>query len=127
MLKKQFRKPNAVIGTLNYRIGNVTYGAPNTTPSNIMIHKLIENGVEASLIPGFIRSLANAYLINPDMSHCQANKRLKYLGWNDIEIDYHTLQLAITSLETKGLSQLEYKSAPWYQNSFDAKSPTSAC
>ena len=92
-----------------------------------LIHKLIENGVEASLIPGFIRSLANAYLVNPDMSYCQANKRLKYLGWNDVEIDYHTLQLAISSLETKGLSQLEYKSAPWYLNSFDAKSPTSAC
>lgn len=91
-----------------------------------LIHKLIENGVEASLIPGFLRSLANAFLINPGMSHCQANKRLKYLGWDDIEIDYHTLQLAITSLETKGLSRLEYKSAPWYQNSFDTTSPTSA-
>lgn len=86
-----------------------------------LIHKLIENGVEASLIPGFIRSLANAYLINPDMSPSQANKRLKYLGWNDIEIDYHTLQLAQNSLETKGLSQLEYKTAPWYLNSFGTK------
>ncbi|MCD4678279.1 MAG: hypothetical protein K8S18_20145 [Desulfobacula sp.] len=91
-----------------------------------LIHKLIENGVEMSMIPGFIRSLANACLINPDMSHCQANKRLKFLGWDDIEIDYHTLQLAITSLETKGLSQLEYKSAPWYLNSFDTKNPTNA-
>ncbi|NOX35801.1 MAG: hypothetical protein GXP56_19080 [Deltaproteobacteria bacterium] len=88
-----------------------------------LIRKLIENGVEASLIPGFIRSLANACLINPGMSHCQANKRLKYLGWDDIEIDYHTLQLAINSLETKGLCQLEYKSAPWYLNSFNTKNP----
>ncbi|MCD4722699.1 MAG: hypothetical protein K8S13_23010 [Desulfobacula sp.] len=91
-----------------------------------LIRKLIEHGVEASLIPGFIRSLVNACLINPNMSHCQANKRLKYLGWDDIEIDYHTLQLAITSLETKGLSQLEYKSAPWYLNSFNTKNSISA-
>jgi len=88
-----------------------------------LIHKLIENGVEASLIPGFIRSLANACLINPDMSHSQANERLKYLGWDDIEIDYHTLQLAINSLENKGLSQLEYKSAPWYLSGFRTKNP----
>ncbi len=88
-----------------------------------LINKLIENGVEASLIPGFIRSLANAFLINPDMSHYQANKRLKYLGWDDIEIDYHTFQLAITSFETKGLSRLQYKSAPWYLSSFNAKVP----
>ena len=94
-----------------------------TLVDKTLIHKLIENGVEASLIPGFIRSLANAYLINPDMSHYHANKRLKYLGWEDIEIDYHTLQLAITSLETKGLRRLEYKSAPWYLNGFNAKTP----
>jgi hypothetical protein len=88
-----------------------------------LIHKLIENGVEASLIPGFIRSLANACLISPDISHCQANQRLKYLGWDDVEIDYHTLQLAIASLETKGLSRLQYKSAPWYINRFNLRNP----
>ena len=83
-----------------------------------LIGRLIDSGIEASLIPGFIRSLANAYLVSPDMSHCQANKRLKYLGWHDIEIDYHTFQLAINSLEIKGLDQLQYKSAPWYLKSF---------
>ena len=86
-----------------------------------LIHKLIENGVEAALIPGFIRSLANAFLVNPDMSHCQANQRLKYLGWEDVEIDYHTFSLAINALETRGMKQLEYKSAPWYISSFKAK------
>lgn len=83
-----------------------------------LICKLKENGVEAALIPGFIRSLVNAFLINPDMSHSQANIRLKYLGWDDIEIDYHTLQLAISSLEMKGLKRLEYKSAPWYLDGY---------
>ena len=86
-----------------------------------LMHKLIENGVEAALIPGFIRSLANAFLINPDMSYSQARKRLKYLGWEDIEIDYHTFSLAVNSLETKGLKQLKYKSAPWYISSFETK------
>lgn len=86
-----------------------------------LIHKLMENGVEAALIPGFIRSLANAFLVNPAMSPGQANKRLKYLGWDDVEIDYHTLQLAITAFETRGLHRLEYKSAPWYISSFKAK------
>ncbi|WP_321492301.1 hypothetical protein [uncultured Desulfobacter sp.] len=86
-----------------------------------LVKKLIENGVEASLIPGFIRSLANAFLVNPNMSYCQARKRLKYLGWEDIDIDYHTFSLAVNVLETKGLSCLKYKSAPWYLSSFNAK------
>ena len=86
-----------------------------------LMNKLIENGVEAALIPGFIRSLANAFLVNPDMSHCQANQRLKYLGWEDIEIDYHTFSLAVNVLEIKGLKKLKYKSAPWYISSFKTK------
>lgn len=89
-----------------------------------LIYKLIENGVEPSLIPGFIRSLANAFLINPAMSLYQANKRLKFLGWHDIQIDYHTFSLAIDCLETRGLSQLKYKSAPWYLSSFNIKIPS---
>ena len=96
-----------------------------TSVDKKLVHKLIENGIESSMIPGFIRSLANAFLVNPGMSHCQANQRLKYLGWHDVEIDYHTLQLAIESLETKGLSRLEYKSAPWYVDGFDTR-PKSA-
>ncbi len=83
------------------------------------IYKLIERGVEVPLIPGFVRSLANALLINPSMTHVQVNKRLKYLGWEGIEIDYHTYQLAISSLETKGLSTLEYKPAPFYLDGYN--------
>jgi hypothetical protein len=88
--------------------------------------KLIENGVEASMIPGFLRSLANACLIIPNISHCQANKRIKYLGWENIEIDYHTFELAMTSLEAKGLSKLRHKSAPWYLDRFEPQNPATA-
>ena len=90
-----------------------------TSVDKKFIGKLIEKGVEAHLIPGFIRSLANAFLINPAMTHIQVNKRLKYLGWNDIEIDYHTFQLALSSLETKGLSSLEYKPALFYVDGYN--------
>ncbi len=86
-----------------------------------LVKKLMENGVDPALIPGFIRSLANAFLVNPNMSYCQARKRLKYLGWEDIDIDYHTFSLAVNALETKGLNRLKYKSAPWYISSFNAK------
>ncbi len=83
------------------------------------ICNLINSGVEKNLIPGFIRSLANAMLINPAMTHLQVNSRLKYLGWDDIEIDYHTFQLAISSFETKGLSTLVYKPAPFYVDGYN--------
>lgn len=88
-----------------------------------LILRLMESGIEASMIPGFIRSLVNASLLTPGIPHNQVNERLKYLGWHDVEIDYHTLQLAINSLETKGLKQLEYKSAPWYLKRFESGKP----
>ena len=91
-----------------------------------LVLKLVEIGVECAMIPGFIRSLANAFLVNPAMTHCQANKRLKYLGWHDVEIDYHTFQLAISALETKGLRRLQYKSAPFYINGFDPEADCAA-
>ena len=91
-----------------------------TSIDKILISRLEKNGIETSLIPGFIRSLANALLINPGMTHCQANKRLKYLGWCDIELDYHTLLLARLCFEAKGLNSLEYRSAPWYAKSFQS-------
>ncbi len=98
-----------------------------TRIDQILFLRLRDNGIEPTLIPGFIRSLANALLINPRMTHMQANTRLKYLGWNNIEIYYHTFILAKTSLEFKGLKALEYRSAPWYKDSFKSCDLKSMC
>ncbi len=88
-------------------------------PNQRLMHHLMKLGVDAPLIPGFIRSLANALLINPSMSPVQANRRLKYLGWEEIELDYHTLELAISAFEDHGMPRLVYKSAPWYLKRFN--------
>jgi len=84
----------------------------------ILINRLENKGVELSLIPGFIRSLANSFMFNPQMNLSQINKRLNYMGWENFEIDYHTLQLAISFFETEGIEKLEYKSPLWFENSF---------
>ncbi|MBT4364838.1 MAG: hypothetical protein HN737_09840 [Desulfobacterales bacterium] len=84
----------------------------------ILINRLENKGVELSLIPGFIRSLANSFMFNPQMNLSQVNKRLNYMGWENFEIDYHTLQLAISFFETEGIEKLEYKSPLWFENSF---------
>ena len=86
----------------------------------ILISRLKASGLEPGLIPGFLRSLANALLVNPRMTLYQANNRLKYLGWTDIELDYHTLELARNSFEANGMTRLEYRSAPWYVKNFNS-------
>ena len=71
------------------------------------IERLEKQGMEPGMIPGFIRSLANAISVYPDMNLSQVNQRLHLLGWDNFELDYHTLQLAIASFEAEGLKGLE--------------------
>jgi hypothetical protein len=68
----------------------------------VLMRKLEMNALEKSTIPGFIFSLKSCLLDNPNMNHLQANERLQFLGWDDFDLDYHTLQLAIASFEAEG-------------------------
>ena len=65
----------------------------------ILLKQLIIIGVEPNLISGLMKALAVFFYLNPNMSLSQVNERLHYLGWNDIELDYHTYQLAIECLD----------------------------
>jgi hypothetical protein len=56
-------------------------------------------GMEIGVIPAFIKNLSNMSLVNSDMTLFQVNDRLRLLGWEDVELDYHTLQLAIAFFE----------------------------
>jgi len=69
----------------------------------ILIAHLIAKGLEKETIPSFIRSM-RIYLSNdPKINYLKANKHLHFLGWNDIEVDYHTFQLAIAYFEAEGI------------------------
>lgn len=59
-----------------------------------LLQRLQEMGIEPNLIPGCMKDLANSRFLNRDMTYLEANERLKYLGWDDIELDYHTFELA---------------------------------
>jgi hypothetical protein len=83
-----------------------------------LIERLEKRGIESDMVPGFMRSLANAILLNPGMNLPQMNKRLAWLGWADFELDYHTAQLAIASFEADGLKSLEDKPAHWFEANF---------
>ncbi len=81
-----------------------------------LIRRLQSKGVESTVIPGFMRSLANSVFVEPRMSILQINKRLQYLGWDEINLDYHTLQLAMTCLEDEGVKGLEHIQSYWFEN-----------
>jgi hypothetical protein len=68
----------------------------------ILTQRLQEKGMAASMIPGFVRSVANIISENPDINIEEVNRQLHSLGWDTIELDYHTLQLIIASIECTG-------------------------
>jgi len=69
----------------------------------LLLQRLEKIGIEQNLIPGFIKDLSNSFFIDPEMDLVRAVSRLRYLGWDDFDLDYHTYQLAKECLENKGL------------------------
>ena len=83
-----------------------------------LLDRLETKGIHPTLIPGFIRCLANALYACSPGSLAQINAHLRYLGWDTFELDYHTLELAATCLETDGFAAHAYQSANWFETRF---------
>jgi hypothetical protein len=88
----------------------------------LLIHRLVDQGIDMNMIPGFIRSLAAAFTYQPHMNLQQVNDRMQQMGWGDFELDYFTFRLATECLEAYGLKKSEYKSAQWFENNFTLNS-----
>jgi hypothetical protein len=88
----------------------------------ILIKRLENKGIGISIIPCFIRDLANSFVVNPNFNYSQINKRLHDLGWNDFDLDYHTLELFIACFEIEGLNNFEYRPAHWFKSFVLSKS-----
>ncbi len=88
----------------------------------LLIQRLSRKGLETNLIPGFLRSLANSIDMGQNPNFTSINRHMRQIGWDDIDLDYHTFELARNCLEAKGFVGLEYKPSKWYEEiifSFD--------
>ncbi len=67
--------------------------------TEILIERLEKKGMESGEIPGFIRDLTNTLLVNPHLDHLHLNDQLQMLGWNDLDLDYRTFEVAAACFE----------------------------
>ena len=81
----------------------------------LLIQRLSHKGLEKNLIPGFLRSLANSINLGQSQNFTLINKHMRHMGWDDIDLDYHTFELARNCLEAEGFVGLEYKPSKWYK------------
>ena len=65
----------------------------------LLIDRLKSLGMDPALIPAFLKALSKIIASSPGIDPAQANRKLHSLGWNEVAIDYHSLQIAIACLE----------------------------
>jgi hypothetical protein len=65
----------------------------------LLINRLKSKGMDPALIPRYLKALATLLSTDPGIDADQANRKLKALGWNEVAIDYHSLQIALACLE----------------------------
>jgi hypothetical protein len=75
-----------------------------TQIKSILLKRLKSKGLDPSLIPGLIKDISNTMLNIRYVTLEQVNERLRFLGWDNIELDEHTFQLVIAHLEQRGWS-----------------------
>ena len=67
----------------------------------LLIDRLESKGMDPSLIPAFLKVLSGLISSEPGIEPTRANQKLVSLGWNEITIDYHCMQIAIACLEAE--------------------------
>ena len=68
----------------------------------ILVDRLVGKGIEPGTIPAYIRNLFNIISTDTNLSLHELNRRMEELGWDDFELDDHTLQLIKAIFETDG-------------------------
>ncbi len=70
----------------------------------IISQRLTSKGLRPDTIPTYLRDVANIHFANTQQSTPEMNRRLHTLGWNDFELDDHTLQQIVAVAETQDLN-----------------------
>ena len=73
--------------------------------SEILLRRLEEKGLGSGAIPGFIRDVVYTISGNDSIGGQEITRRLHLLGWHGIELDDHTMQLIIASVERSAYKQ----------------------
>jgi len=89
----------------------------NTVKSQLL-QRLKKKGIEECLIPGFLRILTNSLNGYPDTNRFLINKKLRYLGWPDFDLDEHTFQLAMACFEDDAVDISKHLPADWFLNHY---------
>jgi len=67
----------------------------------VLLDRLVKKGADSASLPGILRCLGKILSTDPEIDPASANEKLCYLGWQEVEVDYHLLQLALACFESE--------------------------
>ena len=71
----------------------------------VLMDRLVKKGgADPSHVDSLLKALSKIISQDPNMDPAAANERLRYLGWQEVQVDYHTLQLALAFFELNGVN-----------------------
>jgi len=76
---------------------------------DILINRLREKGVHRDQVYPFFRNMAHVISLISKDNISEINRQLHLLGWNEVELDEHTLDLALAAIEFHDLSKNNLK------------------
>ena len=65
----------------------------------LLTDRLKSKGMDIALIPAFLKALTYLISSDPGIDLTHVNRRMHSLGWNEVTVDYHCLQIAIACFE----------------------------
>jgi hypothetical protein len=65
----------------------------------LLVDRFKSKGIDPALIPAFLKALTSLISSEPGIEPAQAAQRMHSLGWDEVAVDYHCLQIAIACLE----------------------------
>lgn len=73
--------------------------------NDILMQRLKTKGIDSHVIRRFIKDLIHAFSSNPEMSPFELDSYLRQMGWDDVNLDYQTYQLAKACFENGDLKK----------------------
>lgn len=83
-----------------------------------LLNRLQQKGVDPHLIPGLLRLLANSLFVHRHTNRTKVGAHLKFLGWEDFDLDEHTFHLVTACFENEDLKTLKSMPASWFSARF---------
>lgn len=65
----------------------------------VLLDRLVKKGADPSSLGSILKALSKILCEDPGVDPGAANERLRYLGWQEVQVDYHILQMALACFE----------------------------